>query len=194
METRRRCLTGTQHAAEGSDRDHCSRPVAVWSGPKGRKLTGRSYSALVEPVFEYFGADDIHPGDVFFWNDPYNSSGGIGHIPDLCTTVPIFYGERLIGFSQVFGHHDDVGGSVPGGPVELSLDEWQGQLDFNLTSAFLACKHAIPHMERQGGGAIVNISSIAGLRHIGNDHVGYAASKAGLVQFGRALAVYAGLQ
>ena len=84
---------------------------------------------------------------------------------------------------------NNVGGSVPGGPVELSLDEWQGQLDFNLTSAFLACKHAIPHMERQGGGAIVNISSIAGHRHIGNDHVGYAASKAGLVQFGRALAV-----
>ena len=84
---------------------------------------------------------------------------------------------------------NNVGGSVPGGPVELSLDEWQGQLDFNLTSAFLTCKHAIPHMERQGGGAIVNISSIAGLRHIGNDHVGYAASKAGLVQFGRALAV-----
>src|SRR5271155_4026451 len=50
---------------------------------KGRKLTGRSYSAIVEPVFEYFGAGDIHPGDVFFWNDPYNSSGGIGHVPDL---------------------------------------------------------------------------------------------------------------
>lgn len=84
---------------------------------------------------------------------------------------------------------NNVGGSVPGDPVSLSEEAWRGQLDFNLTSAFLACKHALPHMERQGGGAIVNISSIAGLRHIGNDHVGYAAAKAGLVQFGRALAV-----
>ena len=89
-----------------------------------RKLTGRSYSAIVEPVFEYFGVDDIHPGDVFFWNDPYNSSGGIGHVPDLCTTVPIFYGDRLIGFSQVFGHHDDVGGSVPGSLPVHATDSW----------------------------------------------------------------------
>jgi NAD(P)-dependent dehydrogenase (short-subunit alcohol dehydrogenase family) len=84
---------------------------------------------------------------------------------------------------------NNVGGSVPGGPVDLSLEDWQRQLDFNLTSAFLGCKYAIPHMERQGGGAIVNISSIAGHRHIGNDHVGYNAAKAGLAHFSRATAV-----
>ena len=105
-------------------RDQHDYRVALFDA-KGRKLTGRSYSALVEPVFEYFGADDIHPGDVFFWNDPYNSSGGIGHIPDLCTTVPIFFGERLIGFSQVFGHHDDVGGMVPGSLPVNATDMWQ---------------------------------------------------------------------
>ena len=93
-------------------RDQHDYRVALFDA-KGRKLTGRSYSAIVEPVFAYFG-DDIQQGDVFFWNDPYNSCGGIGHVPDLCTTVPIFHGDRLIGFSQVFGHHDDVGGSVPG--------------------------------------------------------------------------------
>ena len=54
-------------------RDQHDYRVALFDA-KGRKLTGRSYSAIVEPVFEYFGADDIHPGDVFFWNDPYNSS------------------------------------------------------------------------------------------------------------------------
>ena len=104
-------------------RDQHDYRVALFDA-KGRKLTGRSYSAIVEPVFEYFGADDIHPGDVFFWNDPYNSSGGIGHVPDLCTTVPIFVGERLIGFSQVFGHHDDVGGSVPGSLPVHATDSW----------------------------------------------------------------------
>jgi N-methylhydantoinase B len=104
-------------------RDQHDYRVALFDA-KGRKLTGRSYSAIVEPVFEYFGADDINPGDVFFWNDPYNSCGGIGHVPDLCTTVPIFYGERLIGFSQVFGHHDDVGGSVPGSLPVHATDSW----------------------------------------------------------------------
>lgn len=104
-------------------RDQHDYRVALFDA-SGRKLTGRSYSALVEPVFEYFDDGDIHPGDVFFWNDPYNSSGGIGHVPDLCTTVPIFNQDKLIGFSQVFGHHDDVGGSVPGSlPVNVR-DQW----------------------------------------------------------------------
>ena len=88
-------------------RDQHDYRVALFDA-KGRKLTGRSYSAIVEPVFEYFGSENVFPGDIFFWNDPYNSCGGIGHVPDLCTTVPIFWEDRLIGFSQVFGHHDDV--------------------------------------------------------------------------------------
>jgi N-methylhydantoinase B len=104
-------------------RDQHDYRVALFDS-KGRKLTGRSYSALVEPVFEYFGADNIFPGDVFFWNDPYNSCGGIGHVPDLCSTIPIFYDDRLIGFSQVFGHHDDVGGSVPGSLPVHATDQW----------------------------------------------------------------------
>ena len=105
-------------------RDQHDYRVALFDA-RGRKLTGRSYCALVEPVFEYFGAGDIHPGDVFFWNDPYNSCGGIGHVPDLCTTIPIFHDGRLIGFTQVFGHHDDVGGSVPGSLPVHATDMWQ---------------------------------------------------------------------
>lgn len=104
-------------------RDQHDYRVALFDAT-GRKLTGRSYSALVEPVFEYFEEGDIHEGDVFFWNDPYNSCGGIGHVPDLCTTVPIFHEGRLIGFSQVFGHHDDVGGSVPGSLPVNAKDMW----------------------------------------------------------------------
>lgn len=104
-------------------RDQHDYRVALFD-KKGRKLTGRSYSALVEPVFEYFDEGDIHEGDVFFWNDPYNSCGGIGHVPDLCTTVPIFHQGKLIGFSQVFGHHDDVGGSVPGSLPVNARDQW----------------------------------------------------------------------
>ena len=104
-------------------RDQHDYRVALFDA-RGRKLTGRSYSALVEPVFEYFGEGDIHPGDVFFWNDPYNSAGGIGHVPDLCTTIPTFYGGKLVGFSQVFGHHDDVGGMVPGSLPVQATDMW----------------------------------------------------------------------
>jgi N-methylhydantoinase B len=79
-----------------------------------RKLTGRSYSALVHPVVRDFPLETMRPGDVFFHNDVYLSEGGIGHLPDLCVTVPVFAGGRVVAFVQAFGHHDDIGGAVPG--------------------------------------------------------------------------------
>ena len=109
-------------------RDQHDYRVALFDA-RGRKLTGRSYSALIEPVLARWPIEDMRPGDVFFYNDPYRSEGGIGHVPDLCTTVPIFHQERLIGFAQVFGHHDDVGGMVPGSlPVHATSIFQEGLL------------------------------------------------------------------
>ncbi len=84
-----------------------------------RKLTGRSYSALVQPVVRDYPVDGMVPGDVFFHNDVYLSEGGIGHLPDLCVTVPVFHSVddgpgEVVAFVQAFGHHDDIGGAVPG--------------------------------------------------------------------------------
>jgi N-methylhydantoinase B len=84
-----------------------------------RKLTGRSYSALVHPVVRDHPIATMHPGDVFFHNDVYLSEGGIGHLPDLCVTVPVFAAAadgtpEVVAFIQAFGHHDDIGGAVPG--------------------------------------------------------------------------------
>ena len=83
-----------------------------------RKLTGRSYSALVHPVARDFPLETMQPGDVFFHNDVYLSEGGIGHLPDLCVTVPVFVEgpdrPEVVAFVQAFGHHDDIGGAVPG--------------------------------------------------------------------------------
>ncbi len=44
----------------------------------------------------------------------YLSEGGIGHLPDLCVTVPVFHEGEVVAFVQAFGHHDDIGGAVPG--------------------------------------------------------------------------------
>ena len=85
-----------------------------------RKLTGRSYSALVHPVARDFPLAEMREGDVFFHNDVYRSEGGIGHLPDLCVTVPVFAAREeggpreVVAFVQAFGHHDDIGGAVPG--------------------------------------------------------------------------------
>ena len=81
---------------------------------KMRKLTGRSYSALVQPIVRDYPITTMVPGDVFFHNDVYLSEGGIGHLPDLCVTVPVFHDGEVVAFVQAFGHHDDIGGSVPG--------------------------------------------------------------------------------
>ena len=84
---------------------------------------------------------------------------------------------------------NNVGRSEPGDPVTLDEDTWDEQMAVNLKSAFLMCKQVLPVMERQGGGAVVNISSVAGMRYIGKPQVAYAAAKAGLEQMTRTTAV-----
>ena len=79
-----------------------------------RKLTGRSYSAMVQPVVRDFPLAVMRPGDVYYHNDVYLSEGSVGHLPDLTTTVPVFHEGHVVAFVQAFGHHDDIGGMVPG--------------------------------------------------------------------------------
>jgi len=86
---------------------------------------------------------------------------------------------------------NNVGGSAAGDPVTMAEEVWDAQLDLNLKTAFLGCKYALPVMERQQSGAIVNISSIAGLRqHVaGRVNVAYSTSKAGLIAFSQSVAM-----
>ncbi|MCA0996156.1 SDR family NAD(P)-dependent oxidoreductase [Alloyangia pacifica] len=84
---------------------------------------------------------------------------------------------------------NNVGGSFKGGAAQLSEDDWDRQMDFNLKSVFLTCKSVLPHMEAQGSGAIVNTSSTSGTRWTGAAQVAYASSKAAVIQFGKVTAV-----
>lgn len=79
-----------------------------------RKLTGRSYSAMPNAVVRDFPPETMKPGDVFLMNDTYLTEGSIGHLPDVCSTVPVFHDGEVVAYIQAFGHHDDVGGRVPG--------------------------------------------------------------------------------
>ena len=85
--------------------------------------------------------------------------------------------------------HNNVGMVVVGGPVETSEETWDRVNAVNLKSMFLTCKYALPHMERQGGGAIVNISSIAAIRYTGVPYVTYYATKAGILQLTQGIAL-----
>ena len=99
-------------------------------------------------------------------------------------------------FGQIDILVNNVGGSVPGDPVTMSEDVWNEQLDVNLTTAFLGCKHVLPVMVRQfeatgKGGAVVNIGSVGSMTFQlgGRVSSGYAAAKAGLIAFGRSTAI-----
>ena len=73
---------------------------------------------------------------------------------------------------------------APGTPLEV----WNNVMEVNATGTFLCCKHAIPGMRERGGGAIVNIASVAGLIGLRN-RVAYSASKGAVIALTRALAI-----
>src|SRR5262245_38543717 len=80
-----------------------------------------------------------------------------------------------------------VGGSTiiakPSAPVdELTLDDWQRMLHFNLTGTFLFTNAVVPVMKRQRSGKIVNISSIAGRGISPTSSSAYATAQAGIIE------------
>lgn len=84
---------------------------------------------------------------------------------------------------------NNVGGSAAGGPVEMPEEVWDAQVNHNLKSIFLTCKHVLPIMEQQASGAVINIASTSGTRWTGSAQVAYASTKAGVIQFSRVVAV-----
>src|SRR6185312_7454825 len=69
---------------------------------------------------------------------------------------------------------NNVGIAETGSVTDVSEADWDRVFAVNLKSAFLAMKHVIPVMVAQGGGSIINISSIASIRHLGISYVTYA--------------------
>lgn len=84
---------------------------------------------------------------------------------------------------------NNVGILDVGGPVEISEENWDRLMDINVKSMFLTCKYCIPFMEKQGSGSIVNISSIASIRHPGYPSVSYCASKGAVNQLTQNIAI-----
>lgn len=84
---------------------------------------------------------------------------------------------------------NNVGIAIVGGVVEIEEAEWDRVMAVNVKSCFLAMKHVIPVMERQGGGSIINISSVAGIRYTGVPYSTYYASKAAVNHLTRTTAV-----
>jgi NAD(P)-dependent dehydrogenase (short-subunit alcohol dehydrogenase family) len=138
-------------------------------------------------------AVDRNPDSVKETVEKVKAAGGEIVVHECDVTDNTSVAAMMKACVDCFGRIDilmnNVGGSAHGGPVEMAEEVWDAQIDFNLTSVFLACKHVLPVMEKQGKGAIVNMASTSGIRFTGAFQVGYAATKAAVIQFSRVVAV-----
>jgi NAD(P)-dependent dehydrogenase (short-subunit alcohol dehydrogenase family) len=158
---------------------------------------GRAMSVRFAEEGASIFAVDREPGRLEETVSRVKSAGGEieTHIADVTdsASVAALAQACVTRFGRIDILVNNVGGSAAGGPVELSEEDWDAQVDSNLKSVFLALKHVLPIMEAQGGGAVVNIASASGIRWTGSAQVGYAATKAGVIQLSCVVAVqYAG--
>ena len=78
------------------------------------------------------------------------------------------------------------------GVEELPIDDWDKTVALNMRGTFLMCKRAIPYLKKSKAGRIINVSSISGRTLFGSTSPAYAASKAGVIQLTRFLAIELG--
>jgi NAD(P)-dependent dehydrogenase (short-subunit alcohol dehydrogenase family) len=123
-------------------------------------------------IVEEGGECVVHEGDV-------SKASDVKAMVDHC----------LQEYGRIDVLHNNVGILEVGGPVEASEEGWDRVTTVNLKSLFLTCKYVIPQMEERGGGAIVNISSIAGIRWLGVPYISYSTTKAGIIQFTKSIAL-----
>ncbi|RVT90966.1 hydantoinase B/oxoprolinase family protein [Sphingomonas crocodyli] len=88
----------------------------------GRNVSSASGAAHVDPILANYSIDEIQDGDVFIWNDPFKSGGGLTHLPDLCVTQPVIWRGELVAYVQAFGHVTDIGGLAPGSVTISATD------------------------------------------------------------------------
>jgi len=86
--------------------------------------------------------------------------------------------------------HNNVGGQGTGRALEtITVNDWNSTFSRNITSAMLTCREVAPHMQKSAGGAIINIASIAGIRHLNVPTAVYSATKGAMIEFTRNIAL-----
>lgn len=106
-------------------------------------------------------------------------AGQVGAMVEACMNT----------FGAIHVLDNNVGIAEVGGVVDLPEADWDRVFAINLKGAFLTMKHVIPIMVDQGGGSIINISSIASIRYTGVPYSTYYATKAALNHLTRTTAV-----
>jgi N-methylhydantoinase B len=74
----------------------------------------QSGPGMITPILEVYALEDMRPGDVYWYNDPYLSKGAVQHHQDMVFAMPVFHASEIIAFTVTYGHYQDIGGVKPG--------------------------------------------------------------------------------
>jgi NAD(P)-dependent dehydrogenase (short-subunit alcohol dehydrogenase family) len=157
-----------------------TRPVACVTG--GASGIGQSIAAQLAESGHRVIVADIAPG---------SSSSDVVHarhdVADERSWIDLI-GKIRAQFGALHVLVNNAGLCINRAIIEMPFETWRRQMAVNLDGTFLGMKHAIPFIAASGGGSIVNVASVAGIRAIPG-LAGYCASKAGIIYLGRSAAL-----
>ena len=134
-------------------------------------ICGRTHESVERTVRELGGAPKVF--------------GRAVDVSDANMVADLFkFADESMGGLDILVNNAGIGIFRPVG--ELTIQDWQNTLDTNLTGVFYCCREAVPRLRHSGGGAIVNVSSLAGRNPFAGG-AAYNASKFGLNGFSEAL-------
>ena len=146
-----------------------------------RRLAAEGATVVVVDVDEDTGklaADEV--GGLFVQADVTSEDT----VRDMYQLVVDTYGAVHIAFNNA-GISPPEDDSI----LATGLDAWRHVQDVNLTSVYLCCKYVIPHMQRQGGGSVINTASFVAVMGAATSQISYTASKGGVLAMSRELGV-----
>ncbi len=181
--------------------DRLKNKVAIVFGA-GCNEQGLSNGAAAAVAYAREGAKviavDVNPDNARRTAEIIRNNGGdaLDLVADVTSSEQInaVVKRGLEAYGKLDILHNNVGINSPGGPVEMEESVWDRVMETNTKSLFLACKAVIPEFIRNGGGSIINISSIAGVTYYGRPAIAYSSSKAAVNQFTRVVAAEYGPQ
>jgi NAD(P)-dependent dehydrogenase (short-subunit alcohol dehydrogenase family) len=161
------------------------RSTARFFAREGARIVGcgRSVGPLEETakqILDEGGAFEVVVADVSKSDD----------VDRLVRTALDVHGriDALVNNAAVLGSRREAAVGSTGTTLEITEEDWAEVIDVNLRSAFLTCRRVVPVMRERGGGAIVNVSSIASIQGFPIAHH-YNVSKGGIAAFTKSLAV-----
>jgi NAD(P)-dependent dehydrogenase (short-subunit alcohol dehydrogenase family) len=158
---------------------------------------GRATADIIAAEGGVVVAVDADEGRLKSATEAMLAAGGTVHARRADALQPVQVDEIVASVARELGRIDILVNAVGGSTIiarsaatvdELSLADWQRLIAFNLDGTFLFCHAVAPVMKGQGGGKIVNISSIAGRGLSASSSSAYAAAKGGIIAFTRKLA------